>query len=265
MDQKKYKKMLNAYILKQLFFGALYVCAMGVAAFYLQNIFISLAVLFLCIIMSTKIRRVVLSKYKNLLDEDCNPEDYLGFYGEFEKFTKSYYGKIICRLEIAKALYYMGDSAQALRYLAARVPEYSLLPQELMLYYNLIINCYFHRGDCDSLEVAERKISELSRSENYPVNVKAGFSAMREFAESAIAFIKKDPVGAMEGQQFFENIKFTKLQSVCNSYRMACIHLWKGEKEEAEELFNYVREYGNGLYHVKLAEEKLKEMAENID
>lgn len=265
MDQKKYKRMLNAYVMKQLFFGVLYVCAMGVVAFYLQNVFIALAVLILCVIMSTKIRRIILSKYKNLLEEDCNPADYLGFYGEFEKFTKSYYGKIICRLEIAKALYYMGDSAQALRYLAARVPEHSLLPQELILYYNLVINCYFHRGDCESLEIAKRKISELARSGNYPVNVKAGFDAMREFAEGAIAFIKKDAVGAMEGQQFFENAKLSKLQSVCNSYRMACIHLWKGEIEEAKQLFSYVKNCGNGLYHVKLAEEKLKEISDNAN
>lgn len=263
MEQKKYKKMLNAYMLKQLFFGVLYVCAMGVVAFYLQNLFIALAVLILCIFMSSKIRRIILSKYKNLLEEDCNPQDYLGFYGEFEKLTKSYYGKIICRLEIAKALYYLGDSAQALRYLASRVPEHSLLPQELLLYYNLVINCYFHREDCESLEMAKRKISELARSGNYPVNVKAGFDAMREFADGAIAFVKKDPVGAMEGQQFFENAKLTKLQSVCNAYRMACIHLWKGEKEEAVRLFSYVRDCGNGLYHVKLAEQKLKEIAES--
>lgn len=265
MEQKKYKRMLSAYIFKQVFFGALYVCAMGAVAFYLQNMFIALAVLVLCVVMSVKMRRVILSRYKNLLDEDCNPADYLGFYGEFEKFTKSYYGKIICRLEIAKALYYMGDSAQALRYLSVRVPEHSLLPQELMLYYNLIINCYFHREDCDALEIVKRKISELARSGNYPVNIKAGFEAMRDFAESAIAFVKKDAAGAMEGQQFFESAKLSRLQSVCNSYRMACIHLWRGEKDEAVRLFNYVRDCGNGLYHVKLAEEKLKEIADNVN
>lgn len=265
MEQKKYKKMVNAYIAKQLFFGVLYICAMGVVAFYLQNIFVSFAILILCVIMSSKIRKIILAKYKNLLEEECNPEDYLGFYGEFEKATKSYYGKLICRLEIAKALYYKGDSAQALRYLSSQVPEYSLLPQELILYYNLIINCYFQREDCSSLEIAERKISELSRSENYPVSVRAGFSAMREFAEGAIAFVKKDAVGAMEGQQIFENAKLTKLQSVCNSYRMACIHLWKGEKAEAAELFKYVKDFGNGLYHVKLAEQKLEEISENVN
>ena len=77
--RKKYKRMLNAYVMKQLFFGVLYVCAMGVVAFYLQNVFIALAVLILCVVMSAKIRRIILSKYKNLLEEDCNPADYLGF------------------------------------------------------------------------------------------------------------------------------------------------------------------------------------------
>lgn len=255
--------MMNGYILKQSLFIVLDGLAMAAAVLFVKNTFVAVGIVMLCTFLAFKVRGLVLSEYKGILDEQCNPEDYLGFYSEYEKRTRSYYGKIICNLEIAKAMYYMGNSAEALWFLASKISEEALMPQELIIYYNLIANCYFHRGDLESLGIIEKKFDSLSRSPEYPPNIRGGFARLREHVRVSIDILKNNFQSAEGENKAFASVKMTMLQKVCNSYREACILLLRGETKEAAELFRFVKTNGNGVYHVKLAEEKLKEISDD--
>lgn len=261
--EKKYKKMMNGYIFKQSLFIVLDGLAMAAAVLFIKNTFIAMGIVMLCTFLAFKVRKLVISEYRGILEEQCNPKDYLGFYSEYEKRTHSYYGKIVCNLEIAKAMYYMGNSAEALCFLSSKISEEALMPQELILYYNLIANCYFHRGDLESLGIIEKKFDSLSLSPEYPPQIRGGFAQMKEFVGTSMDILKNNLESADRGIRSFENPKATMLQKVCNSYRNACLHLLRGETKEAAELLRFVKKNGNGVYHVKLAEEKLKEISHN--
>lgn len=225
----------------------------GVAAIFVfaQKTWVFLLSIFILLALYNYGRKYIADRYRGLLERRCDPVAHIGFFGEFEKESKSFYSKMACRMEIMKGLYYSGDAEAALSYAGRAVEVDALMPGDLVSFYCMAANCYCMLGNEQGLRLVAQKARSLSSNDRY--GYYKGLEMIESHVESLVDFLHKD------GEAVLSNIKNSvaynggRLSDISKAYMSACAFLWQGNTVSAIPLLEFVIENGGGLYYTERA------------
>lgn len=248
------RKTYRGYRAAHIGLTALCVAAMFCAFALTDNTLIFVIGIVAAILVYSYGKRYIAGKYRGMLENKCDPHAHIGFFGECERGTESYYGKLVCRMEIAKGLYYSGDAAAALDYMSKAISADSLLPNELVTYYCMLANCYCMLGMEENLHIVARKVRSMDEGSLIRFQ---GVQAIEEHIKRLLAFMHRDADTLLRHISERHSYAGGILSNVSEAYMSACAFIWKGKPEAALPLLSFVTENGNTLYYTAKAKQLL--------
>ncbi len=229
------------------------------AMFFLENLFISMLLVLVCIFAFQYLARIRASSYNSIasiLINECNPEGCLSALIYMSKSGSHY--KIKNRALFAQCLIYLNEPSLAQDVLIA-FPRSTT--NNLMAYYSLMGYIYYLLKDENG----------LNRCKEEMTNLRPQLGAMGMMVKSEELAALENKINLMKGdfntcKKYYLNLlkrSMTNLQKSDCEYYIALISFVQRDYVIAKMYFEKVLETGNKLYFVRNAKNYLKKIDES--
>ena len=211
---------------------------------------------FLFLRLIGRLQKLRYGKIELILMDDCDCEKYLAVYQALR--AKKPQKNRMDTINIAKGYFFKGDFAATKQELST-IKKEELKGKSWIPYLNVALQNYLELGELQHARAVRQEL------EKYEANQKSGSPAARlaanliQYTDFAEAFRRKDYETARGLQESVRSLSNHAAQLSLLYYRMAVMELSAGEKEEAKEHLEYVREYGVQIFVREEAENLLKE------
>ena len=203
-----------------------------------------------------RLHKLRYGKIELILMDACDCEKYVAIYQELR--AKKPQKNRMDTINIAKGYFFKGDFAAAKQELNT-IRKEELKGKNWIPYLNVALQNYLELGELQHARAVRQEL------EKYEASQKSGSPAARlaanliQYTDFAEAFRRRDYETARKLQDSVRSLSNHAAQLSLLYYRMAVMELSAGEREEAREHLEYVKEYGGQVFVKKEAEKLLEE------
>lgn len=205
------------------------------------------------------IRQFLYVPINTKLYQDCDPLIYHTVYLTLQQVERQPLYRRVCTLNVANAIYYMGDHEGAIGFLKNNVDLGACNFSQWLNYQNILANCYACRPDLEALREIQQELFQ-AQSLRLKKAERSGLAACLQIVGIYVSLFSGDYEYAKTQCETRLSTSGLKFQKIGLRFRLGYIEAAQGNLQSAQEHLHYVIQNGGGLCFVKRARLLLAEL-----